>query len=146
LKKEITSMRPMMDDTNDLFVKDNRWNFAKLYRDRADYSANILRGALFTASTAMIGFIVANKTGADLRAHVVPLSLVGFGWALTLVSWDIQKGKAIRRYDALRGIESRLPTTGRIRARLANLPNYKIDRIAAWAIGIGGAIEIIIRM
>lgn len=132
-------MRPMIDDTNDTFVKDNRWKFAKLYRDRADYSANILRGALFTASTALIGFIVANKTGADLRAHVVPLSLVGFGWALTLVSWDIQKGKAIRRYDAVRRGEARS-------AMSRHLPNYIIDRIAAWAIGIGGSIEILIRM
>jgi hypothetical protein len=146
-KREIASMRPM-DDTDDPFVKENRWNFTKLYRERADYSANILRGALFTASTAMIGFIVANKTGADLRAHVVPLILLGFGWAMTLFSWDLQKGKAVRKYDALFAGDLQFDKVPRktFGDRIHDLPNSKVDRVAAWAIGIGGAIEIYIRM
>ena len=93
------------DDTKEAkraaFIEANRWNLAKLHRDRSDFAANIFRGALFSAATAGMGFIAYGRTGADLRAHVVPLLLLGIGWGLTLLSWDIQKGKAVRKYDAL---------------------------------------------
>jgi hypothetical protein len=150
--------------------KELRWNLAKLYRDRADHSANIIRGALFSAATAIIGFIAYGKTGAELRAHTVPLILLGLGWSMTLFSWDIQKGKAIRKFDALRDgnldhDQPRLPKAAptsfverlldriflwrsidRVNVWLSNRPNYIIDRWAAWLIGTGAAGEIIIRM
>jgi hypothetical protein len=65
--------------------------------------------------------------------------LLGIGAALTFLSWDIQKGKSIQRFKALRdgNLDYDKPS---------HMPNYIIDRIAAVTIAIGAAIEIAIRM
>jgi hypothetical protein len=116
-----------------------QWSLAKSNLDRAAHSADILRGLLFSAAAAGIGFVVYGRQGIDLRIHVIPLVLLGLGAALVYVSWDIQKGKSIGRFEALRD--------GRYDYDRLSVPrNYVLDRIAATAIASGAMIEIAVRM
>jgi hypothetical protein len=117
----------------------NRWNLARSNLDRAGHSADIIRGLLFSAAAASIGFIAYDKYGADLRTHAVPLLLLSVGVALTYISWDIQKGKSIQRFEALRDGNFDYDKTSYV-------PNYILDRIAAGTIAAGAGIEIAIRM
>lgn len=103
------------------FTDENRWPLAKQYLDRADHSANIIRGFLFSAATGAIGFIVHEAQPRMLHLHLLPLILLGGGAALVVFSWDIQKGKAKRRFDALRDGED-FPTE--------RWHNYILDRIS----------------
>jgi hypothetical protein len=134
-------MAKNMNDALEKFVEKNRWALAKNYLDRADHSGLILRGLLFTAATAAIGFIVHENHGAELRSHLLPLIWFGLGAALVFFSWDIQKGKALGKFNILRDGRTPFGPEPPWHKR-----NYILDRIAGGLIGIGVVWEIAIRL
>jgi hypothetical protein len=58
----------LMDDTEQSFIKENRWPLARSLLDRADHAAHVIRSLLFSAATASVRSIVHGKEGAVLRA------------------------------------------------------------------------------
>jgi hypothetical protein len=125
-----------MTDRSKNFIDDHRWDLAKHFLDRADHAANMFRGFLFSAATAGIGFIMYVRED-ELRSHLLPLILLGVAAGLVAVSWDIQKGKAIRRFEALRDGEAHYEKEGYI-------SNYILDRIVGLFITVAVFSEIVI--
>ena len=123
----------MISESAKEFVSENRKEFALAYLARADEAGTALRALIFSANLAAIGFVFAHS-GAT-RAHLASLLSFGFAALLTLYSWDMQKRKAITRFESLRN--------GNLEAYLAqdNRRNYSIDRLAAFFLVVGIAIE-----
>jgi hypothetical protein len=115
------------------FVSANRKEFALAYLARADEAGTAVRALVFSANLAAIGFVVA-YSGAT-RAHLASLLSFGFAALLTLYGWDLQKRKAIMRFQSLR--------KGDLDTYLAQdyRHNYLIDRLAAFFLAAGVAIE-----
>jgi len=115
------------------FVSANRREFALAYLARADEAGTAFRALIFSANLAAIGFVVAHS-GAT-RAHLASLLSFAFAALLTLYSWDLQKRKAIIRFQSLRN--------GDFDRHLAQdyRHNYLIDRLAAFFLAVGVAIE-----
>jgi hypothetical protein len=132
----------VVSDPSKRFIEDNRWPLAKQFLDRADLAANIVRGFLFSAATAGIGFIAYERHGTTLRSHLLPLILLGLSAAFVFVSWDIQKKKAINRFKALRDGKPHYDT----KPSPWLLKNYILDRGAAVLIALGVILEIAIRL
>lgn len=131
------------DEAKKKFIDQNRWSLAKQFLDRSDHAADIIRGILFTAATAAIGFISHQRQGAALQSHLVPICLLGAAAILIFISWDIQKGKAIKRYEALRdGKQDYEPKD----TRPWYMNNYGLDRIAFGLICLGVIWEIVISL
>jgi hypothetical protein len=77
---------------------------------------------------------VVAHSGAT-RAHLASLLSFGFAALLTLYSWDLQKRKAVIRFQSLRnGNLDRYLT-------LDYRHNYLVDRLAAFFLAFGVAIE-----
>jgi hypothetical protein len=115
------------------FVSANRKEFALAYLARADEAGTAVRALVFSANLAAIGFVVAHS-GAT-RAHLASLLSFGFAALLTLYSWDLQKRKAIMRFQSLRN--------GDLDTYLAQdyRHNSSVDRLAALFLAVGVAIE-----
>jgi hypothetical protein len=129
-----------MDDELKKFLEANRWALAKSYLDRSDHSANILRGLLFTAAIASIGFVLNEIKGIESFAHAIPLGFFLAAAACAFLSWDLQKRKSIGRFKALSmnnlaGYE-----------RYKKFRNDKIDRFAGMLIAVGIVLELIIKL
>jgi hypothetical protein len=136
-----------MDDTSKKkFIDDNRWSLAKQFRDRADFAANIVRSLLFSAAAAGIGFIAHGYQGEALRHHLLSLALFGIGAALVLISWDIQKGKAAKRFDALLDGKPHYDDYVRASCWYYRVWHYVLDRFAAGLIALGVISEISVRL
>jgi hypothetical protein len=89
-----------MDEVSKKFIEDNRWPLAQQFLDRAGHAANTVRGLLFSAAAAGIGFVVYDKHSTALLAHVAPLILLGLGAALTSLLSLAPGLIARRRHDA----------------------------------------------
>jgi hypothetical protein len=115
------------------FLSANRKEFALAYLARADGAGTAFRALIFSANLAAIGFVFAHS-GAT-RSHLASLVSFGFAALLILYSWDMQKDKAITRFKSLQNgdIETYLAQDRRA--------NYSIDRLAAFFLVVGVAIE-----
>jgi hypothetical protein len=60
-----------------------------------------MRSLLFTASAGAIGFVLQQQTGKPLGWHLVPRVLFTAAAVTVFLSWDVQKKKARRRFEAL---------------------------------------------
>ena len=129
-----------MDDERKRFLEANRWALAKSYLDRSDHSANILRGLLFTAASASIGFVINEIKGIESFPHAIPLGFFLAAAIYTFFSWEVQKRKAIGRFTALA-----MNNFARYED-YKKIENYKIDRRAGLLIVIGIFLELIIRL
>jgi hypothetical protein len=89
-------------------------------------------------ATASIGFVAFGKYGAELRAHVIPLVLLGIGINIHQLGYSKRQG-----YKEVRSPSGRAP---RLRQTPLYPRNYILDRIAAITIAAGAASEIAIRM
>jgi hypothetical protein len=76
------------------FLKDHRWELAKAHLDRADQSANLIRGLLFAAAGAAIGFILHQDRNA-LGWHVLPLILFAIAAGVDFLELGPPKKPAI---------------------------------------------------
>jgi hypothetical protein len=116
------------------FVSANRKDFALAYLARADDAGTVFRALVFSASLAAIGFVLAHS-GAT-RPHFASLLSFGFAALLTLYSWDLQKRKAIMRFQSLQN--------GDLDTYLAqdNRRHHSTDRLAAFFLALGVAIEL----
>jgi hypothetical protein len=119
------------------FFKKYRWEMAKSYLDRSDQAANLLRGLLFTAAAAAMGLILQKATGG-LKWHALSLSLFVAATCIIFYSWDLQKSKAIGRFNAL--AKNDLAEYERYKSR----PNFILDRWAGVLILFGVVSEIIL--
>jgi hypothetical protein len=115
------------------FLSANRKEFALAYLARADDAGTAFKALIFSANLAAIGFVFA-LSGAT-RPHLASLLSFGFGALLILYSWDMQKDKAITRFKSLQNgdLETYLAQDSR--------RNYSIDRLAAFFLVVGIAIE-----
>jgi hypothetical protein len=115
------------------FLSANRKEFALAYLARADEAGTAFRALIFSANLAAIGFVFAH--GGATRAHLASLLSFGFAALLLVYSWDMQKQKAIIRFQSLRyaDLETYLAQDSRA--------NYSIDRLAAFFLAVGIAIE-----
>jgi hypothetical protein len=115
------------------FLSANRKELALAYLARADEAGTAFRALIFSASLVAIGFVFAHS-GAT-RAHLASLVSFGFAALLILYSWDLQKSKAITRFKSLQNgdLEGYLAEDSR--------RNYSIDRLAAFFLAVGVAIE-----
>jgi hypothetical protein len=115
------------------FLSANRRELALAFLARADEAGTAFRALIFGANLAAIGFVFAHS-GAT-RFHLASLLSFGFSALLILYSWDMQKSKALTRFQSLQ--------TGDLETYLAQdrRPNYSIDRLAAFFLAVGIAIE-----
>lgn len=115
------------------FLTANRKEFALAYLARADDAGTAFKALIFSANLAAIGFVFAHS-GAT-RFHLASLLSFGFAALLILYSWDMQKDKAITRFNGLQNgdLETYLAQDTR--------RHYSIDRLAAFFLVVGIAIE-----
>ena len=119
------------------FFKKYRWELAKSYLDRSDQAANLLRGLLFTAAVAAMGLILQQQKAA-LKWHALSLGLFVVATCIIFISWDLQKKKAIGRFNAL--AKNDLAEYERYKSR----PNFMLDRCAGVLILSGVVLETIL--
>ena len=109
---------------DEAFVLEYRMELALAYLKRSDESATVFRTVVFTACSAAIVFIVS-KYDKGIAPHMPALVFLAVAAIFVLLSWDLQKGKAIKRFRALRAKD--------LDAYFAlddGNPNYGLDRYA----------------
>jgi hypothetical protein len=120
---------------DEAFVLEYRMELALAYLKRSDESATVFRTVVFTACSAAIVFIVS-KYDKGIAPHLPALVFLAVAAIFVLLSWDLQKGKAIKRFRALRAKD--------LDAYFAlddGNPNYGLDRYAAVLLVIGIILE-----
>ena len=80
------------------FLESHRWDLCKAFLERADRSAELLRGLTLSIATAGLGYALHERSGGGSAFHVVSAILFGGAVALTYISWDLQKRKARKRF------------------------------------------------
>ena len=114
------------------------WNLALSYLKRADDSANYLRALLFTLCAAAIAYLTTELKDELIYGFVIALVSFAAAIALIVISWDIQKLKAGRRFEALRDFGfSKYQEVNREIQNSTFQKNYVIDRFAYGLIAIG---------
>jgi hypothetical protein len=91
----------MTSDDRERLVTEKRWELAKSHLDRADQSANMMRGILFPSAGAAIAFVLQQKSSDGNQLHIISLMLFLSAAAFVFLSWDLQKRKSIARFEAL---------------------------------------------
>jgi DMSO/TMAO reductase YedYZ heme-binding membrane subunit len=123
------------------------WPLALSYLKRADDAANYLRALLFTLSSAAIAYLVIELKDKLICGYAVALISFALAIALIVISWDVQKKKAGRRFEALRdfGYSNYLQVNDEIR-KSAFIKNHVLDRSAYIVILFGIVVAIITKI
>src|SRR5262249_12258892 len=138
----------MADEPDNNQEETRGWEIAKLNRARADYSADLMRTLLFSASTGAIGFILLQQSDKLLSWHVVPLLFFVAAAGLVFFGRDVQKRKASRRLKNWRTPEDEPIGEGfmwKFWEPEWRHHNINIDRFAGMFIALGVVLEGIFR-
>ena len=79
-----------------------RWQLAADFRKRADQSADFLRALLFALSSASVAYVANQDLQQFTALHALSFVCLSVAIVLLVLSWNLQKSKSIRRYEALR--------------------------------------------
>ena len=118
------------------FLDKHRWEFCKVFLERADKSADLLRALLFAAGGAGVGFSL-NQIDDDSKSHILPAAIFGIAVVCVYWSWDLQKRKARKRFELVRdeGMAAYLANEKNI------AKNRFLDNIAAGFIVLAALLE-----
>jgi hypothetical protein len=95
-----------------------------------------LRALLFAAGGAGVGFSL-NQIDDDSKLHIVPAAIFAIAIVLVYWSWDLQKGKARKRFELVRdeGMAAYIANEKKIAS------NSFLDRIAFVVLCSAGILE-----
>lgn len=129
----------MSESDRGKLISEKRWELAKAHLDRADQSANMMRGILFPSASAAIAYVLQQRVSDGNSLHVVSLLLFLGSAALVFVSWDLQKRKSVDRFNAL--LNNDLAT---YYAHTTPRPNLTLDRFSGALFGLAVIFEALI--
>jgi hypothetical protein len=129
---------PTSEQKRDEFPESYRWKLADQFRERAEKSADILRGLLFALSAGSIAFLANQNFKSFVFLQFVSIGLLIASLAVLIIGWDLQKGKAIRRHLKLReeGFDAYLEYESKIKGAKW-FWNQTLDRISMILIALG---------
>ena len=129
----------MATTPEDEFLRSHRLELALAYLQRADQSADRIRAMTLAIATAAFGFIIHQYNG-NLVPHFTGLVVFSLAIALTFISWNMQKAKAIKRFDALKDDDLCKYRCQRL------LRNHRMDWAASFFVVVGFGSELLTRV